>query len=305
MKYDIIGDIHGHGSKLISLLESMGYIKTDKGYKHESRKVIFLGDFIDRGEKLKEHKIILNIVMDMVNNDNALAIMGNHEFNALSYHTYHNGKYLREHSFKNTTQHQAFLNEFDNDLDMKKKVLDFFWSLPLFLEIDGIRAIHACWDQQYVDYIKETTQNNRITKEILIQASIDGTNEFNAIERLLKGAEFNLPNGLQIKAKDGTERNTIRLKWWKNEAKKIGDIVLSENDDLSEIKDIIIDNHIPRYKSTEVPCFIGHYWFSGEPNLIAKNLICLDYSVAKGGDLIAYRYNGEATLNKDNIRYVK
>ena len=89
--YDIIGDIHGHADELIKLLEHLGYQNSTSGYKHEKRKVIFLGDFIDRGEHLKQHKKLLEVVMTMVNNGHALAVMGNHEFNALAFHTLHEG----------------------------------------------------------------------------------------------------------------------------------------------------------------------------------------------------------------------
>jgi metallophosphoesterase superfamily enzyme len=45
--------------------------------------VIFLGDFIDRGGSLYEHKELLGIVMKMVRAGNALSVMGNHEFDSL------------------------------------------------------------------------------------------------------------------------------------------------------------------------------------------------------------------------------
>jgi hypothetical protein len=46
--YDIIGDIHGHADELVKLLSHLEYQDSSDGYFHESRKVIFLGDFIDR-----------------------------------------------------------------------------------------------------------------------------------------------------------------------------------------------------------------------------------------------------------------
>jgi hypothetical protein len=46
---DFIGDIHGHYDRLIALLEKLGYTKKNGVYKHPSRRVIFLGDYLDRG----------------------------------------------------------------------------------------------------------------------------------------------------------------------------------------------------------------------------------------------------------------
>lgn len=80
--FDIIGDIHGHCSELLLLLEAMGYQHSKNGYRHPDRRAIFVGDYIDRGtQQLKT----LEIVRQMVENNNAYAILGNHEFNALGW----------------------------------------------------------------------------------------------------------------------------------------------------------------------------------------------------------------------------
>lgn len=85
--YDIIGDIHGHALELEILLQKMGYRRKSGVYSHpEGRKVIFVGDFIDRGPKIRE---TLHLVRDMVLSGDAQAVMGNHEFNAISFHTPH------------------------------------------------------------------------------------------------------------------------------------------------------------------------------------------------------------------------
>jgi len=67
--YDIIGDIHGQAKELKGLLEEMGYLLNDEGvYVHATRKVIYLGDFIDRGSRQKE---TLGIVRSMIDADSA------------------------------------------------------------------------------------------------------------------------------------------------------------------------------------------------------------------------------------------
>ena len=59
---------------MVQLLKHLGYRDTENGFRHTSRKVIFLGDFIDRGEALAEHKQLLSLVMAMVRSGNALAV---------------------------------------------------------------------------------------------------------------------------------------------------------------------------------------------------------------------------------------
>ena len=98
--YDIIGDIHGHADHLTMLLESMDYKLTDQGYYNNNRKVLFVGDYIDRGPKIRE---TLSIVKTMVDNGQAIALMGNHEYNAICYNTVGaDGEYLRKHTVKNS-----------------------------------------------------------------------------------------------------------------------------------------------------------------------------------------------------------
>ena len=82
--YDLIGDIHGHATELKQLLEKLGYTLEEGGYHHPEREVIFLGDFIDRGTEILE---VLQLVRPMIDSGEAKAVMGNHEFNALAYHT--------------------------------------------------------------------------------------------------------------------------------------------------------------------------------------------------------------------------
>jgi hypothetical protein len=52
--YDLIGDIHGHADELVKLLKALGYQKVAASYRHPDRKVIFLGDFIDRGPQIRQ-----------------------------------------------------------------------------------------------------------------------------------------------------------------------------------------------------------------------------------------------------------
>lgn len=47
--YDIIGDIHGQASTLEQMLLRLGYRDEGGVFRHPERKVVYLGDFIDRG----------------------------------------------------------------------------------------------------------------------------------------------------------------------------------------------------------------------------------------------------------------
>lgn len=91
--YDLIGDIHGHAKELKTLLSKLGY-SSDHGYwNYPSRKVIFVGDYIDRGPAIRE---VLQIVRRMVDSESPYALLGNHEYNAIAFsHEMPDGTFLR------------------------------------------------------------------------------------------------------------------------------------------------------------------------------------------------------------------
>lgn len=108
-KYDIIGDIHGHAEILRRLLQKMDYRIIDGVFSHPDRRVIFVGDFIDRGPQQRD---VLQIAKSMCDPGKALSVMGNHEFNAIGWAEPNGeGGFLRDHSPNNTEQHREFLQQ--------------------------------------------------------------------------------------------------------------------------------------------------------------------------------------------------
>jgi hypothetical protein len=110
-------------------------------YRHPNRTAIFVGDFIDRGPKQVESVMTAR---RMVEAGSALAVMGNHEFNAMAWHTEdpdRPGHYLRPRSgalgANSRAQHQAFLNEVEGDCSLHADLMDWFtpchcgWIYPI------------------------------------------------------------------------------------------------------------------------------------------------------------------------------
>ena len=83
---DFIGDIHGHYDELVVLLKKLGYEERGGAFRYpgDERTVVFLGDYIDRGSQVRE---TVNLVRAMRDAGSAVVLMGNHEFNALSFGT--------------------------------------------------------------------------------------------------------------------------------------------------------------------------------------------------------------------------
>ena len=100
----------------------IGIYKKNGAYTHPERKVLFVGDYIDRGPKIKE---TLEIVKAMVDSENAIALMGNHEYNALCFHFQETeGGHLRKHLIKNIIQHYETLKQFQNRQKDYEKYLE-------------------------------------------------------------------------------------------------------------------------------------------------------------------------------------
>lgn len=301
---DLIGDIHGHADKLEELLRKLGYAKTNGAYAHPERKALFVGDYIDRGPKIRE---TLAIVRSMVDNDNAIALMGNHEYNALCFHFRDaNGGHLRPHLIKNIIQHYETLKQFQNRQREYEDYLEWFKTLPLYYETETFRAVHACWNNNNIDFLRQTLVNDRLTDELIHQSVKTGTALNDAIDQTLKGKEMKMPEGLFFNDKDGTKRTEIRIKWWENPAEmtyKSISVEPIENlpDHPVEQSQITSSEH---YKAHEKKVFFGHYWLRGEPSLYKDNICCLDYSVAKGGKLVAYQLAEENNLNERHMIYV-
>lgn len=301
---DFIGDIHGHADKLEALLLKLGYSKRNGIYSHPDRKALFVGDYIDRGPQIRE---TLEIVKGMVDSENAIALMGNHEYNAICFHFKAiDGGHLRPHSIKNIIQHQATLSQFQNRQSEYEMYLEWFKTLPLFYETEEFRAVHACWDKTSIEYLKENLVEGKMTDELIYQSVQTRTALHDAVEQTLKGKEMKLPMGLSFKDKDGNERNEIRIKWWEDPSKltyKEISIELMDHlpDQLVEIPEFSSSDY---YQSNEKKVFFGHYWLKGEPSLYKDNICCLDYSVAKRGKLVAYRLNEDHLLQGENLLYV-
>ena len=315
MNYDIIGDIHGQYDKLIGLLNHLGYAETNGIWSHNTHTAIFVGDLIDNThvESGISHIKTVRLVKAMVEAGSALCIMGNHEFNAIAWLTpdpENKEVYLRSHTNDNNRhQHKNFRAEVVEDSSLHHEIIEWFKTLPLWLELpEGIRVIHAAWIEEYQTVLKPyLTVNNCLTDELVIKASRKDSAEYVALEALCKGLEIELPEGYGFNDKHGAIRTGIRIRWWKNLTDSTyKDVALVPEDASDSIPDLPIEQLNLREKGyTGVPVFFGHYWFSGQPEPVANNIACVDYSAGKSGDtpLVAYRWEGEAVLTKAGFMF--
>ncbi len=131
MRTIVIGDIHGCYDELKDLIETL---ETEGEYNKGIDKLVFLGDYIDRGDKSKQViEFIRNLQM---NNDNVIALMGNHEDMLLSY--LDNGDENWEWN-----GHRSTLNSYDGFTKQFHKDVKWIRTLPLYHEDEHCIYVHA------------------------------------------------------------------------------------------------------------------------------------------------------------------
>jgi len=303
--YDIIGDVHGCGLALRLLLTRLGYSKRNGVYFHPERKVVFLGDIIDRGPRIRE---ALHLVRDMVDAGNAHIVMGNHEYNYLSYST--SGEsvhmpYLREHTSRHQRILQETIDQLANHPADQKDFYQWMMTLPVFLEFETFRVVHACWHQGIISQLLNKTSSNIINTEFLYHSAVRDTFEWTVMDRLLRGTQIKLPNNETMTCRDGYVRQFFRTKFWAKNPELYGDVVFQPDPLPANMLHRVLSqkeqDNLYYYPPNEKTLFIGHYWCEGTPAPLTNNIACLDYSAVKFGQLVAYRYDFESVLQADKF----
>ena len=303
--YDIIGDLHGHYDLLVSMLKELGYREEGKSFIHDNRKAIFTGDYINRGPAIRQ---TVNLIRSMVENGNALAILGNHELNAILYSTLdQNGKFFRKHLSRYKLPLLKTLDEFSSRQKEYDEMIKWFRHLPLYLDLGEIRIVHGSWNPEHIATFEKYMAGEHKLKKSFLKEFISNPELNSAITELTKGVEFQLPKDLIVRDSKGISRRSFRIKWWEPaEGKTFNEISFSNRFKLPEYtipKEIIPS--INHYTEDLPPVFFGHYCLEKEHLIIKDNLCCVDRCVVRSQTLTAYRWNGEKTLNPDNLVFIQ
>jgi hypothetical protein len=305
MGFDVIGDVHGQYDKLVAILKSMGYTHAGGAWRCTGRTAIFVGDLIDRGPKQLD---TVGLVQRMVDAGTARCIMGNHEFNAIGWHTPdpdHAGEYLRPHGkHGNRRQHQAFLAAVEHS-ERHAAAVAWFKTLPLWIDLGALRVIHACWHHESIDELRPYLRaDNTLTDELLVLSSREGSRAHAAVETLCKGPEVKLPQGTSIVDGEGKVRTEVRVRWWCEDLSTYRKAVIGPPGDMALIPDLPMPRDSVPSHYEGPPVIFGHYWFTGVPQVISRRFACVDFSAAADGPLVCYRWDGESELSSQKLAWV-
>lgn len=179
--FDIIGDIHGCYDELVSLLEKLGYeLPSEHNMSithHEGRKVVFLGDYVDRGPKVVQ---VMKLVMKMHNDGIALCVPGNHDVKL--------ARALRGKNVTTTHGLAESLSQLENESDEhKEQIADFIEGLISHYELDDGKLVvaHAGMKKEY-----QGRASGRVREFALYGETTGETDEFGLPIRLDWAEEY-------------------------------------------------------------------------------------------------------------------
>ena len=145
--FDIIGDLHGCYDELCELLGLLGYREdADAGMRHpDGRRVIFLGDLVDRGPRVVE---TVRLALRMVAGGQALCVPGNHDDKL---RRYLDGRHVQvRHGLETTVAQLAALSE-EERAGWSRDFRRFASNLVSHFVLDGGRLVvaHAGMKEAY------------------------------------------------------------------------------------------------------------------------------------------------------------
>jgi len=241
---DLVGDVHGELEALEELLVHLGHAAD--GSHPEGRRLVFLGDLVDRGP---DSLGVVRRVRGLIEAGQAQCIVGNHELNLLlgkrragNEWFYGNPQHLepREEREERDTAGPLIPQRQIGDAE-REEVLFFIQELPLALERDDLRAVHACWHPERVEELRGErrgltdlfyTREKELTdafKERMAAAGRpvpDGPLRFEGnleldMERQNRNPVTALTSGLEQRTAEpyvagGQLRKGERVRWWRD-----------------------------------------------------------------------------------------
>ena len=219
---DILGDIHGEIEGLLALLHHLGY--AENGIHPQGRRLVFVGDLTDRGP---DSPAVVSLVHRLIDAGRAQCIVGNHELNILLGERKQGNAWLYGEKEEVLDRSGKKVRQSPADATIRGKVLDLFRHLPLALERDDVRVVHACWEPTFIDQARR--ENNVVAFYRRHKEMVDAELEWKGIEdktdrglahqnrnpvkMLTSGPEERLATPFYA---GGKERYEGRVRWWDN-----------------------------------------------------------------------------------------
>ena len=253
--FDVVGDVHGDIDALQNLLKHLGY--DGDGNHVDGRFLVFVGDLTDRGP---DSVAVVQLVQRLVESGKAQCVLGNHELNImLGQQKFDNGWFFGEKFFDESGK--EIKQNIVVDLSERDAIVEFFMSLPLALQREDARIIHACWQPEMVEMASEATDVLKLYEQhrFNINLGLAIRSDLQDWQKEQRHQNLNpvkvLTSGLEVKVKEAFEASG-RVRYLERSPGWNG------YDDDSF-------------------CFFGHYSLPYGKSRSATRAICVDYGVAR------------------------
>ncbi|MBI1915786.1 MAG: metallophosphoesterase [Planctomycetes bacterium] len=153
---DVIGDIHGEIDALRALLRHLGY--DNDGVHPEGRRLIFLGDLTDRGPN---SPAVVRLIGRLLDDGLAQGVMGNHDLNLLLGEKKHGNAWFFGRREALDASGRLVPQALADD-ETRTLTLRLFRRLPLVLERDDLRIVHACWHGPSIEAVRQGPEENAV-----------------------------------------------------------------------------------------------------------------------------------------------
>lgn len=281
-----VGDVHGQSSKLFELMQSQDCIEDQYETAFINSHLVFVGDLANMPTNIQGDDLaVLRRVRSLTETNRAFCLMGNHELIAIK----------AQLGFTTECDSGSFVDKVQKREDAALYWVEWFKTLPVYLDFGEIRAVHACWHQETIDRLKPyLTETNAIKPECWAFI-LDPEHELSELLCvLLEGPKAKLPKGHYYLNKNGCPSAAARIAWWKN---RYGIASIS---DLTVNTEVHLSPDIEQYVSVEelnwveppiYPTIIGHYGLEPTqyPSKLSDRVVCVDYqAIMPGADLVGY-----------------
>lgn len=144
---DIIGDVHGEFQALLQLIENLGY--EPDGSHPENRHLIFVGDYCDRGP---DSPAVIDYLKSLITNKKSKGILGNHEINLLIDDAKDGSGWFFEERYRSDLRNYSPFKRVKPE--NRDEIKEFLRTLPIVLERDDLRIVHAAWSNPAIDTLR-------------------------------------------------------------------------------------------------------------------------------------------------------
>lgn len=175
-------------------------------------------------------------------------------------------------------------------------------TLPLWLELPGLRVAHGCWSEFDVAMLRSALDGNCLGTPALSDATSLAVGDLaRAIDTIVLGPSVALPPSLWCRDPSGRDVRAARYRWWEDgpvtyrtRAALPDGCAFPDGVAAREALDTGIPGAVPVLFAHESPVVVGSRWCADGPVVLGPSVLAL---TVPSGHPVAYRWSGEHHLD--------